>query len=161
MFPIEIMTHTNMMCEQKQGARLTVDSSYVRYAATRQSVDVHSDSHSASMSDFVFSSHSLACYRLYQKTVINGKAVVEQGDSIDVEGGSLQEVSVWIRFAELSSNAYKHETTTAESDVLFNRYDFSFSAVQSQNIVGALMESLWNGCKEVRLAELDLEIPVR
>ena len=112
------------------------------------------------MSDFVFSSHSLACYRLYQKSVINGKVVVEQGESIDVEGGPLQEVSVWIRFAELSSNAYTGAEESS-SNALFNRHDFSFSAVQSQNMVGALFESLRNGCKEVKLAELNLDIPVR
>lgn len=91
---------------------------------------------------------------------MNGKVVVHQGESIDVEGGPLQEVSVWIRFAELSSSAYKEGAEESSND-LFNRYDFSFSAVQSQNMVGALLESLKNGCKEVKLEDLNLDIPVR
>ena len=139
---------------------LTIDCSYIEYAGTRQSVDVHSPSHTASMSDFVFSSRSLACYRLYEKYSVNGAQLVRQGKSIDVEGGPLAEVCVWRRFAELSMNAYAADAAS-ECHFLFDQFDFTISAIQSQNIVSSLMTGADNGCIEVQLPDLDLAIPDR
>lgn len=123
-------------------------------------MEVRSDSHSASMGDFVFSHHSLACYRVYQKATVNGKEVIELGDSIDVEGGQLQEVQVWRKFSELSTDAYHEEEFADTGQELFRRYDFVFAAVQSQNIVSALTESLNNEGRVVALEELTINIPV-
>ena len=143
----------------RQGALLTVNCSYLAYAGTRQSVDVHSDSHSASMGDFVFSSHSLACFRVYEKHFLHGHQLVKRGESIDVDGGPLPEVSLWRRFAELSTNAYIEDEMDGKA--LYDRYDFTYAAVQSQNIVAALRESVKMGLQEVLLSDLDLQIPVK
>jgi hypothetical protein len=111
------------------------------------------------MGDFVFSSHSLACFRVYEKHSLHGHHLVKRGESIDVDGGPLQEVSVWRRFAELSTNAYIDDEI--DGNTLFDRYDFTFAAVQSQNIVEGLRESVKRDLKEVLLSDLDLEIPVK
>jgi len=116
------------------------------------------------MADFVFSNHSLACYRLYEKSNTDVQNLVTQGDSIDVEGGPLQEVCIWRRFAELSTNAYtaKGDIRNKSSSIalLFDRYDFTYAAVQSQNIVVALTESLSRDGEEVQLSALSLDIPI-
>ena len=149
---------------QQQNATLTIDCSYIAFPGTRQSVDVHSDSHSASMADFAFASNGLACFRLYENPTPNDTSreeeplqVVKRGESIDVDGGPLQEVSVWRKFAELSTNAYRDDEMDDTS--VLGRYEFTYAAVQSQNIVEALTQSLKEGCSEVKLRDLDLEIP--
>jgi len=154
--------HVVCVVNFESGASLTVDSSYVSYAGTRQNVDVHSDSHSASMGDFVFSSHSIACYRVYKNFIVDGNTIVELGDSIDVEGGTHQEVQVWRGFAEFSTNAYNEEGEAAPlvGQGLFRRYDSIFAAIQSQNIVSALTDSLENGGKQIILTDLNVEIPM-
>ncbi|KAI2500660.1 oxidoreductase [Fragilaria crotonensis] len=145
-------------------ALLTMDCSYVTYSGTRQSVDVHSDSHAASMGDFAFASNSLACFRLYEKPSSDKsqqqqqhEEIAKRGESIDVDGGPLQEVSGWRKFAELSTNAYLEDEM--DNKPLLGRYEFTYAAVQSQNIVAALTQSLKDGCTEVKLADLNLEIP--
>ncbi len=140
-----------------------MDCSYVTYSGTRQSVDVHSDSHAASMGDFAFASNCLACFRLYEKPSSDKsqqeqhEEIAKRGESIDVDGGPLQEVSGWRKFAELSTNAYLEDEM--DNKPLLGRYEFTYAAVQSQNIVAALTQSLKDGCTEVKLADLNLEIP--
>lgn len=144
---------------------LTMDCSYTSYPGTRQSVDVHSDSHSASMGDFAFASNGLACFRLYETPSSDSPqeqqeplhVLVKRGESIDVDGGPLQEVSVWRKFAELSTNAYLDDEM--DDTHLLGRYEFTYAAVQSQNIVAALTQSLKEGGTEVKLTDLNLEIP--
>ncbi len=142
-----------------------MDCSYATYPGTRQSVDVHSDSHSASMGDFAFASNSLACFRLYETPSSNSsqrrqqveEEVAKRGESIDVDGGPIQEASGWRKFAELSTNAYRDDEM--DDKALLGRYEFTYAAVQSQNIVAALTQSLNEGLVEVKLPDLDLEIP--
>jgi hypothetical protein len=114
------------------------------------------------MGDFAFASNSLACFRLYEKTSPDSsqrqlEEVAKRGESIDVDGGPLQEVSGWRKFAELSTNAYLDDEM--DKKPLLGRYEFTYAAVQSQNIVAALTQSLKEGCTEVKLLDLDLEIP--
>jgi hypothetical protein len=150
-----------------------MDCSYITYPGTRQSVDVHSDSHSASMADFAFASNGHACFRLYENPTSTAagsssssssqtqedesQQLVKRGESIDVDGGPMQDVSVWRKFAELSTNAYLDDEM--DDKHLLGRYEFTYAAVQSQNIVAALNQSLKEGCSEVILPDLNLEIP--
>ena len=162
--------HTNLAQNlSRQNAMLTIDCSYITFPGTRQSVDVHSGSHSASMADFAFASNGLACFRLYenptsQKNTVTSQdleeepvQLVKRGESIDVDGGPLQEVSVWRKFAELSTNAYLDDEM--DDTHVLGRYEFTYAAVQSQNIVAALTQSLKEGCSEVKLSDLHLDIP--
>lgn len=152
-----------------------MDCSYITYPGTRQSVDVHSDSHSASMADFAFASNGHACFRLYENPTSTAAGssssssissqtqedeplqLVKRGESIDVDGGPMQDVSVWRKFAEQSTNAYMDDEM--DNKHLLGRYEFTYAAVQSQNIVAALNQSLREGCSEVKLPDLNLEIP--
>jgi hypothetical protein len=116
------------------------------------------------MGDFVFSSHSFACYRVYEKSIVDGKPFLAVGEAIDVEGGPLQEVQVWRRFAQLSTNAYHEDELEPPFMVdqgLFRRYDFIYAAVQSQNIVSALTKSMKSGGQTIILDDLDVKIPVK
>jgi hypothetical protein len=112
------------------------------------------------MGDFVFSNHSLACYRVYEKSIVD----LAVGEAIDVEGGPRQEVQVWRRFAQLSTNAYHEDELEHPFMVnqgLFRRYDFIYAAVQSQNIVSALTESMQSGLRAIVLDALNIKIPVK
>jgi hypothetical protein len=53
------------------------------------------------------------------------------------------------RFAELSTNAYIDDEMDGKT--LFDRYDFTYAAVQSQNIVAGLQRSVQTGLEEVLL----------
>lgn len=65
---------------------LEIDCSYINYRGTRQTVEVHSATHSATMNDFVFAHRGLASYRLYEKYKTSSDiATVTGGEAIDVE----------------------------------------------------------------------------
>ena len=87
--------------------------------------------------------------------------MVRGGDSIDVEGGPLQEVCVWRRFAELASNANRSSEHPTQK-TLFGRHELTMASLQTQNIVSALTESLNSAGTKVllrKLPSLNLTIP--
>lgn len=149
----------------EEGCTLIIDCSYVNYQKSRQTFDVHSSNHTATLSNFVFHNDGLSCYQLYEndeKTSSSGKKVVKSGESIDVVSGPVQEIVFWRRFAEFSYDAAttsKHQQKTTVDPELrrwrrintINRSELAYAAIQSQNIAVGLMESFHNKGVEVML----------
>lgn len=66
---------------------MDIDCSYIHYRGTRQTVEVQSATHLATMNDFVFAHRGLASYRLYEKKYKTTSSIplVTKGEAIDVE----------------------------------------------------------------------------
>jgi hypothetical protein len=126
---------------------------------TRQNIEIHSDTHAASLTNFISCRHSLECYRVYEGCRHGRDLSIQQGESIDVDGGPLPEVSLWRRFAEFSTNLHLEEecVATMEEPNSLNRKDFLYATLQSHNVVTALRESVKQDCGEILLPSLDLE----
>jgi hypothetical protein len=125
---------------------------------TRQNIEIHSDTHAASLANFISCSHSLECYRVYEGCRHGMDLSIQQGESIDVDGGPLPEVSLWRRFAEFSTNLHwEGECMTKEEMKSLNRKDFLYSTFQSQNVVSALRESVNQNFAEITLPNMDVE----
>lgn len=140
------------------GCTMDIDCKYSIHSGTRQALEIHSDTHWGAMSDFVFPTRSLACYRLHNKQMdMFDDNMVLEGDAIDVENGPLQEVMIWRRFAELSEFVVDQEPGPRGARI---SYEVSYAALQTQNIVLALTRSMELNWSEVVLDKIDYDIPI-
>lgn len=101
------------------------------------------------MTDFVIPHpDGLATYRVYDKQLdeVSGKWEVHRGESIDVPGGSPQDVSLWREFHRLCSSVDKASGWN-ESTVDAQR--LTQSALQTKTVLTALDESFAHNGKWV------------
>jgi hypothetical protein len=71
------------------------------------------------------------------------------------QGGPLQEVMIWRRFAELSAYVADQEPGPLGARI---SYQLCFAAIQTQNIIRALTKSMERNGAEIELDQIDYDV---